>query len=453
MKSAVLLLSLLFGPVGAHAAMSYQIPAASFPEEVNGCGDAPDVRTGQEICGLYAKVEGRYGKYRILDPSSSSRSMASDEPDACRLFFTQYVRARNVICAYKAEAQALAASLSRVGSAKLPPAGQPMTDDQVKNLLASGKNYKAMTDMHQKYSDMLAKEAKLMDDATKAYGNMPGFGIAFLGGPQDSTDSRDRLAKFMLNTEKNCKGGSISNIPSFWWAGVNKLMVDAYKGFAPRIKKAVADAKKIADDGVKAFGGVEASTIAAARSMGTAGLPSAPTMASPAVTNPAAPEERFVPGEAALAAGIDRGTGLPLEAAKAGPGAIKIVGVLATIGVEGLRSGVSSINARTVFVAAIGAFGLVPGVAATVIDTIMANDDARSAAYANWGGAQLNANEAMTPQQLSQGFCQWLADEKQRARAAAAREGAAAQDVIRQSQMPGSSFGDPGMPGSPGNTD
>ena len=128
------------------------------PEEQNGCSDSPDRSSAEEVCSIYKKIEGYYGKYALTVPGEGSKDrIANEEPDLCRAYYLLYMRGRNILCAYRKEGAEFA---SKVLRAPLPPPGKLMTKDQVENFVSASVNYRAAKAMHKKYLDLITNNQK-----------------------------------------------------------------------------------------------------------------------------------------------------------------------------------------------------------------------------------------------------------------------------------------------------
>jgi hypothetical protein len=234
---------------------------AATPEEQNGCPDSPDVKSAEEVCSVYKKIEGYYGRYNLLSPGTRDKAqIANGEPDACRAYYGAYMHGRNVLCSYRNDAKAFS---SKATQTAVMLGNKPLTKDQAAAMMAAGENYRAAKAMHKKYLDLLTADEADLKKKFFIFASAANL-TAPLGNENDGINNRKRLLFYLLNTEMNCKGGSISNIPALWWGGANLGHAKLLKEVHPHIMKSVSDAKNIANDAVNHWDGLNRATAKAA---------------------------------------------------------------------------------------------------------------------------------------------------------------------------------------------
>ena len=184
---------------------------------------------------------------------------------------------------------------------------------------------------------------------------IPGFGGGGLINAHDDKKSRDQLAQYMLNTEMNCKGGSISNIPGLLYKVTNTRMVEVFTKSHQAMAEALAKAKALAQEGANAYGDVERNTYRARNSLQGVGVPPAASSEIPQdQKNADGSQDKKNPlAEGAIAKGLDKGAEKSAEAIAVLRGAPLPTSakVALSFGIslsfEGIRSGIQHIDATT----------------------------------------------------------------------------------------------------------
>ena len=145
-------------------------------------------------------------------------------------------------------------------------------------------------------------------------------------------------------------------------------------------------------------------------------------------------------------AAVDKSTETLVEAIKFAPGPGVILRFFVSLGYAGAMNQ-WKLSGTDVISAGVGLVSLPAGLAVTGIGKVKEHDEAMRALYSLWAQKALSQNDKLKPQELSQGFCKWYDEEVKK------QNQETVEKALKAMNTPGTRFGDPGMPGSPGHTD